>query len=152
MIHDCLDQAARYEKYFPALRVAFEFLRRRAKPVLAEGRHEIDGERAFALVAKYTTRDPAEGQPEAHRRYLDVQYLITGSETIYWTPLTETASPTTIYDDERDLIFFGRNSRARPVPVLTGDFVVFFPEDAHQPNCHLDGAGLVHKVVVKVRL
>ena len=137
MILDSLSQSSRYEQALPWLKPAFDFLRSRAKPHLAEGRHEIDSERMFALVARYQTRDYESAQPEAHRRYLDVQYLISGRETIYWTPLPEVASPTTVYDDERDLIFFGRNSRPRAIALHSGDFAIFFPQDAHEPNCRL---------------
>jgi YhcH/YjgK/YiaL family protein len=152
MILDSLVQSQRYERLMPFLASAFDFLRRRAKPQLGEGRHEIDGDTVFALVARYSTRDFEQGQPEAHRLHLDVQYVISGRETVYWTPLSEAASATTVYDPARDIIFFGRNSRGRPFELHAGHFAVFFPEDVHQPNCRLGPSGPVHKVVVKVRL
>jgi YhcH/YjgK/YiaL family protein len=152
VILDSLEQAARYERYLPWLEPAFGFLRQRATPALSAGRHEIDGDRMFALVARYTTRNYESAHPEAHRRYLDVQYLISGRETVYWTPLADVSGETIAYDDERDLIFFERNDSARPVELWAGQFAIFFPEDAHEPNCHLGAPGEVHKVVVKVRV
>src|SRR5437763_1872396 len=134
MILDSLTNAARYEAILPGLAQAFAFLRVKAKPHLAECRIEIVGDRMYALVAKYTTRDFESAQPEAHRRYVDVQYLVSGAETMYWTPLTETAPVTVPYDPQRDLMFFGRNSRARAFVLQAGDFAVFFPEDGHEPN------------------
>lgn len=152
MILDKLANSNRYESILPGLAEAFAFLRAKAKPAIADGRVEIDGDRLFALVARYTTRDFDSAQPEAHRRYVDVQYLVSGGETIYWTPLDETAPVTVAYDADRDLMFFGRNSRARKFELRAGDFAIFFPEDAHEPNCHLGPPGQVHKVVVKVRV
>jgi YhcH/YjgK/YiaL family protein len=54
--------------------------------------------------------------------------------------------PAGTYDPGRDIEFF----TDRPdvwIPVKPGQFVVFFPEDAHAP---LVGAGEIHKIVVKV--
>lgn len=152
MILDTLAQHARYVDWMPSLGPAFEFLISRASSGLAPGRYEIDGDRMFALVAQYETRDFDSAEPEAHRKYLDVQYLVSGRETVYWTPLGETGAVTSPYDAERDIAFFARNERGRPVELSTGHFAIFFPEDAHEPNCHAGSAGRVHKVVVKVRL
>lgn len=45
------------------------------------GRHEIDGDRVFALVQNYTT-NPIEGALyEAHRRYSDIQFVFSGRKT-----------------------------------------------------------------------
>jgi YhcH/YjgK/YiaL family protein len=153
MILDSLDGYERYVRWWPALGPAFEFLRQRAKPALAEGRYELDGTRMFALVAKYATRDYTSAQPEAHRRYVDVQYLIDGRETSYWTPLGEVAPVTAPYDAERDIVFFGRNERSRLFELAAGHFAIFFPDDAHLPNCHPGPEpARVHKAVVKVEL
>jgi YhcH/YjgK/YiaL family protein len=152
MILDSLSQWERYAQGMPSLRQGFEFIAAQAGATLAEGRHEIDGERAFAIVARYETRDYESAEPEAHRRYLDIQYLIAGRETIYWTPLAEAGPVTVPYDGERDLMFFARNDQARPIELSAGHFTIFFPEDAHEPNCHAGPPGPVHKVVVKIRL
>lgn len=152
MILDTLDRHARYSAWMPWLAPAFEFLQRTAGPSLAPGRYEIDGERMFAIAAQYQTRGYDEAEPEAHRKYLDVQYLVSGRETIYWTPLGEAGAVSQPYDAERDLVFFARNDRARPFELAAGHFAIFFPDDAHQPNSHVGAPAAVHKVVVKVRV
>lgn len=152
MILDSLSQAERYSKWMPSLKMGFGFIIGQARASLALGKHEIDGERAYALVAKYDTRDYESAEPEAHRRYLDIQYLISGRETIYWTPLDETGKVSQHYDSERDIIFFERNARARPFELAAGHFAIFFPDDAHEPNCHAGEQAPVHKVVVKILL
>jgi YhcH/YjgK/YiaL family protein len=67
----------------------------------------------FAVVAQYQTRDFESAEPEAHRRFLDVQYLISGKETVFWTPLEEAGEVTSPYDADRDILFFQRNDRGR---------------------------------------
>lgn len=152
MILDSLSQMERYIRWMPSLKPGFGFIAAQARATLAEGRHEIDGERAYALVAKYETRDYESAEPEAHRRYLDIQYLISGKETIYWTPLDETGDVTKPYDSTRDITFFARNERSRPIELAAGHFTIFFPDDAHEPNCHAGHPAPVHKVVVKILL
>lgn len=152
MILDTLGRHARYTTWMPSLAPAFAFLRQCATPSLAPGRYDIEGDNIYAIVARYPTRDFHSAQPEAHRRYLDVQYLIAGRETIYWTPLEEAAAPATEYDYDRDIIFFARGGGERPFELAAGDFVIFLPDDVHEPNCHAGTPGQVHKVVVKVRV
>jgi YhcH/YjgK/YiaL family protein len=163
MILDTLTNASSYERWLPSLSAGFAFLRSKANASLNAGRHEIDGDRVYAMVAKYDTRAFHEAEPEAHRKYIDIQYIISGRETILWTPLSETAAPTKEYDSERDIVFFARNARARPFELVAGHFCVLFPDDGHQPGCHADGASVdgrraepkaqpVHKVIVKVRV
>jgi YhcH/YjgK/YiaL family protein len=150
MILDALARHARYSAWLPGFQGAFRFLIERAKPALTDGRYEIDGERMFALVAHYETRDFDSALPESHRRYIDVQYLVSGRETIFWTPQEDAASIAKPYDAERDIVFYSRNSLARPFELAAGQFAVFFPEDVHEPNCHCGPPGPVHKVVVKI--
>jgi biofilm protein TabA len=47
---------------------------------------------------------------------------------------------------EKDYEFFTDEPQAW-IRVCAGNFVIFFPEDAHAPLC---GEGQVHKVVLKV--
>ena len=53
------------------------------------------------LVQQGTTK-PVEGQLlEAHREYLDIQYIITGSETVGWAPL-ETLTLSGEFNTQKD--------------------------------------------------
>jgi len=150
MIMASLTQHEHYAKMYPSLATAFRFLMDHARMSLPDGRHEIDSDRAFALCSSYQTRDPGTFEPEAHRKYLDVQYLISGQETILWTPLDETGPEVAPYDANKDITFYQRNARSRPIELGAGHFAIFFPLDAHQPGCHVDGPGAVKKVVVKI--
>lgn len=152
MILDRLEYADRYAPLAPGLDQAFQFLRERARPDLAEGRHEIDGSRVYALVQRYETHHLAATEPEAHRQYLDVQYLISGEETILWIPLSQAGDVSRPYDPERDIEFFYRRPGSRHCHLGPGLLAIFFPTDAHQPGCNTYGPSQVHKVVVKVRL
>ena len=149
MILDSLTLWHRYAPLHARLVPAFTFLEA-VQADITIGRHEIAGDDVFALVQRYQTR-PVEGmQLEAHRRHIDVQYLVTGREAIHWAPLRDLAEPTHEYDPVKDAGLYALSAAAVPVPLRAGQFMVLFPDDAHAPCCWIDAPSEVVKVVVKV--
>ena len=148
MILDTLSHWRRYAGLNPRFATAFAFLEQVA-PTIADGRHEIAGDDVFALVQRYETRSAA-GQPEAHRRYVDIQFLVTGREVIQWAPLESLTEVTKPYDDAQDAGFFAAGAAMVPVRLAAGRFAILFPEDAHAPCCAWADPEAVVKVVVKV--
>ena len=113
------------------------------------GRYEIDGENIFALINEYKTKSELEGKLEAHRKYLDVQYVIEGEELMGYTPIgsQQILEP---YKEENDIIFFkGEKSFTK---VSSGMFAIFFPEDIHMPGITSGKISDVKKLVIKVRI
>ncbi|MEI6891581.1 MAG: YhcH/YjgK/YiaL family protein [Pontiella sp.] len=148
MILDTLEQAARYSALKPGLSEGFRFLNRPDIAELKPGKYEISGDQIFAIVEKNEGRNVAAGQLEAHRNYLDIQYIISGDETMGWCPLSELTHASNGYEAERDLEFFEGSPQAL-VKVPPGSFTIFLPTDAHLPGI---GTGPIHKIVVKVAL
>lgn len=150
MIADTLAQSSRYTSLAPRFAAAFAYLRNLPadQPL---GRHDIAGDDCFALVQTYTTKPLAEAKFEAHRNYIDIQFVQSGRETILWAPLAGLAE-TKPYDAEKDFALFAAPAIATPLRLRAGDFTIFFPEDAHAPTLGLDGPCEVRKVVVKVRI
>lgn len=146
MILDILENANSYESLNNAFGQAFDFLRRDDLASLEDGRHEIDGDRVFAIVAREKGRSRESAPLEAHRRYIDIQMVIDGKEEMGWRPLASCAAPRADYDGKADLAFFNDTPDAW-VTVNAGSFVVFLPADAHAP---LVSKRAIHKVVVKV--
>ncbi|MEX2114737.1 MAG: YhcH/YjgK/YiaL family protein [Pirellulales bacterium] len=146
MILDDLTQAARYDDLNPGFRLGFEFLRRADLASLASGRHEIDGDRVFALVNRDPGRGHAGARLEAHRKYIDIQYLVDGHEEIGWRPTVQCAQVTEPYDADRDIMFFG-DAPQTWIALPRGKYMIFFSDDAHAP---LAATGPNTKVVIKV--
>jgi len=134
-----------------AFEKAIAFLRDEGWRGHADGTIPVDGERVFGMLQSYDTKIPKETVPfEGHRKYIDIQYVIEGKETIFWTP-TDGLTPTTPYDETTD-IWFCQSTRegATPVALNVGQLVVLFPEDAHAPT-HCVGTPMhVRKIVMKV--
>jgi biofilm protein TabA len=150
MIADTLAQSSRYASLAPRFAAAFAFLRNLSsdQPL---GRHDIEGDDCFALVQTYTTKPIAEAKFEAHRSYIDIQFIQSGQETLLWSPLAGLAE-TRGYDGEKDFALFATPNIATPLNLRAGDFTIFFPEDAHAPALELDAPCQVRKVVIKVRI
>ncbi len=150
VIIDTIKNATLYTDVHPGLRKGFEFLQK-FDPSLPDGRIDIDGDEVFALVQSYRTKPAAGKQFEAHRRYLDIQYIADGRETIEVTPIHRLRSATE-YDPERDRMLYDGGDDYTLILLLEGDFAILYPEDGHKPCCLHLASEPVRKVCVKVRL
>jgi len=113
-------------------------------------RVEIKGDALYAVQQVYATRGPDQEKFEAHRGYIDIQYVFEGYEMIKIAALTD-ASPLTDYDAEKDFALF-RVSDHSTFAMHPGMVAIFFPEDVHAPGLDFRGRGMVRKTVVKVRV
>ncbi|MFH1217784.1 MAG: YhcH/YjgK/YiaL family protein [Pseudomonadota bacterium] len=146
MIFDLLENAHRYLTLHKGFAKAVEFLLRPDLDELPVDKYEIDGDRVFAMVAKDPGRSKEEAVLETHEKYIDIQFVLAGTDEMGWKPKSLCKKPTGEYDKEDDIQFFADAPDAW-FPVSRGFFVIFFPEDAHMP---LISSGQLHKVVVKV--
>jgi biofilm protein TabA len=149
MVYDQIKYASEYFNLSPGIRAALQYLQRADLGALPEGRHDVEGDRVFALVSDYNTRTPQEAFWEAHRRHVDVQYVHAGLERIAFGDLA--TFDTDPYDADRDLIV-ARGESDRYVDVEAGGFVILFPHDVHMPGLTAHAVRAVRKVVMKVRL
>ncbi len=148
MIADTLPHAARYHPLHPLFRAAFEYLGRFPHGT-PDGKHQIDGERMFALPQSYETAPGDEKSFEAHRRFIDIQYVLLGEEVIFHSPI-ERLEISVPYHEERDVVLFRDPPGASPTLLHAGDFAIYFPHDAHKPGCLHTTPVAVRKIVIKV--
>jgi len=141
-----LQHAERYFNMHPAFEKAFTFLRQKDLAELPADRYEIDGEKLFCMISKGPGRSRAEAKLEAHRKYIDIQYVIAGIDEMGWKPTADCKVIDTEYDEDKDIMFF-KDQPDSWTPVPAGSFVIFFPQDAHAP---LVSSGEIHKVVLKI--
>lgn len=144
-----VDRLENYEKYValhPAFAKAFAFLRQNDMTKIEQTKHIIDGDKLFCSVATSQGRKREEGLLEAHRKYIDIQYVISGKEEMGFKPVAECKQVKEAYSAEKDIAFYS-DAPATWIPVPPGSFIIFFPEDGHAP---LIGEGDILKAVVKV--
>ena len=148
MIIDKIANARLYKGLSKRIEKAFEYIKATDLKNIKPGKYEIDGENIFALISEYKTKSEQEGKLEAHRKYIDVQYVISGEEQMGYVPLNgqQILEP---YKEENDIVFFtGDKSFTK---VTTGMFAIFFSEDVHMPGIMIKESLPVKKLVIKVR-
>lgn len=148
MILDKLANAQRYYFLGPKFEKAFQYLTTTDFATLAKGKYEIDGTDIFAIVNEYDTIDAAGEQMESHKKYIDIQYMVTGEELIGHDFL-EQQTPSKAYDTEKDFMLFAEKPSFF-TRLAAGSFAVFFPTDLHMPNLKVEASIPVKKIVIKV--
>ncbi len=148
MIFDMLSNSNLYAGITPRLKTAFDYLTNTDLAALPVGRIDLDGDHVYVLVQEYLTKRPDQGFWEAHRRYLDVQYLLSGCERIDHALLNTMKLGE--YSEERD--FQAMTGTGSPLTLSADSFAVFFPQDAHMPGLACGMQLQVKKVVVKCEL
>ena len=148
MIVDTLDNAAHYFGLGERIALALQYLKDNDCTKLAVGKIPIRGDQIYAIVEDNTTKPREQGVWEAHRKYVDVQFVATGVEEMGYANI-KTLTEKKSYDEKDDYeLLDGAGSF---VTVRAGSFTIFFPEDGHIPGCTVDDKpAAVRKVVVKV--
>lgn len=111
----------------------------------------ISGEDIKARVMSYTTKDISEAIFEAHKKYIDIQFTLSGEEGIGWMP-ESMVRPKTDYDPEKDAGFYDVNiSEVNIIHNVPGQFMVLFPGEVHGAGIYLHKKPItVKKCVVKI--
>lgn len=146
MILDILENAHHYQTLNTGFAKAIEFLSRPDLKELPVDTYEIDGKRIYAMISKDSGRKKEDALLEAHEKYVDIQVVLDGTDTMGWKPKSACQHPTSDYDSEKDVILFKDEPDAW-LATGSGAFAIFFPEDAHMP---LISSGQLHKVVIKI--
>lgn len=149
MIKDRLEHASSYYGISENLKKGFEWLKNNDMQNIMDGKYVIDGDKLFANVQSYNTKEDAPF--EGHRKYIDIQYMIKGVEKI---GVVDYKNCSTIenYNEEKDIEFLKINVEPNYQTLEEGDFLVFFPQDAHQPALDFKEKLFVKKVIVKVAI
>lgn len=149
MIYDVLDNFSIYLCLHPHFADALAFLRNHegTLPALMPGSYDINSSGAFASVSEYESKPESEGFLEYHRKFIDIQILIQGREKI--GVADEGRCRDLGYEEEKDM---GKlEGTADFITLDTGNFAIFFPQDAHMPQIFCsDQREKVKKVVFKI--
>jgi len=146
MVVDGISHASLYYALGSGIEAALRYLEDADFSKTEPGRHDIGGGR-FAIVQDYQTAPREEKRWEAHRKYIDVQYVASGAELMGYAGM-EAARVVEDYDESKDVMFLAGDGSF--VMARTGTFVILFPHDAHMPGVAVDGPEAVRKVVVKI--
>jgi biofilm protein TabA len=130
---------------------AFAFLRDSDLTKLAVRRHDIDGDNLYASVSEGLTKNEEDTKFEAHRKYIDIQHVISGAEQMSVTPLADKKEELVPYDPAKDVEFMTVN-KIVSYEATPDKFFIFFPGDIHRPGVKIGENKIVRKIVVKVKI
>ncbi|MEI6245161.1 MAG: YhcH/YjgK/YiaL family protein [Acidobacteriota bacterium] len=147
MITDRLSHASLYRTLSARIAAAFDYVTSHDFTKMADGRYDLEGDHMFALVQRYATKPISEGRWEAHRKYIDLQLVVSGTEQIGYVSLDQLAAEP--YDESRDLIWLSGEA-GQWITVPSGHFMLLWPSDAHMPQIAAGAPADVLKVVVKI--
>ena len=151
MIIDRLEKASLYQGVHKRLAAAFDYLQKTdLDKVEPGGTHEIEGRKVYVMVQQYETKPMEKGRWEAHRKYIDVQYVHQGAERFGYANLLELKPGN--YDEAKDFLSLEGEGKGDFFLVRQGTFVILFPQDAHMPGMAVSTPRTVKKFVVKVAL
>ena len=149
MIYDKIDNIDVYGGVSDDIRMGLEWLRD-VNPNIENGVYQINP-RVKAIVSEYDTKKVNEHGFEAHRKNIDIQYLLLGEERIACLPI-ERLKETKAYNEETDAAFYAADLMPQEMTIGNGYFAIFFPQDGHMPQLCINEPEMVKKIVVKVEI
>lgn len=149
MIIDKMENISNYTSVIPE--DVLTFLKNMSKDIVP-GRYEFSNDN-FVNVETYNTKTLTDAKFEAHKKYADVQVLLSGQERIYYTKISSLTNDV-VYNQDKDIMFYPEPVLGTKYEVLDGtNFMFLAPEDAHAPQVCVDNQSEpVKKVVAKIKI
>ena len=148
MIFDKLENINTYVSLSGGLAKGLWLLQDTDFTALEPGKYTVDGDELYFMVQSYQSRTEND-TAEAHRKYIDIQYMVSGEELIGIGELSDMTEEVEANPDSDYWLYRGPMSKIR---LGEGYFAVMFPQDAHAPGIAVSEPSQVKKIVVKVRM
>lgn len=152
MIFDKMDNISDYFEELPLLKKVAEFVDDFNEKKLIDGTYEIDGKHVFAMVQSYRTKQQTQEMMfEAHKKYIDLQYIVNGIEKIRWARLDTVDLVEERYSSGGDIAFYEGDAMF-DFTLTKGSFLLLYPDDAHLPGLSAQKDVNVRKIVFKIQV
>jgi YhcH/YjgK/YiaL family protein len=117
---------------------------------LEDGTYNISDNLFYILATYNTTSNLEEKSPEAHRKYIDIQYIIYGEEKVGYADIKNPKMSLELYNEKNDVEFFSRIENEGFVILKKGMYAIFFPEDVHRPGISVKETRGIRKAIFKL--
>lgn len=141
-----MTQKTLYEKITEAL----DYIKNLDKSTLTPGRHDVNDE-FFYNYMEYEAKEPTNSIYEAHKNYVDIQYIVEGQERVD-VSFEEYMELDTPYNDQKDIMFFKNPQESFSRILGAGEYIIVLPHELHKPGQKVGEIGNVKKIVGKVRV
>ena len=147
MIVDRMERFGQYSRNVPEIYEVMRFVEKVKKENIPVGKYPL--ENGFVLVQEGTTRPYEEADFEVHRKYIDIQVLVSGMEYVEYADITD-LNTKVAFDEEKDLeLMEGIGSK---IQIKPDTFYILYPADGHKPCCHENAPTKYKKVLAKIRI
>ena len=147
MIYDEIKNISRYRGISSNLDTAIDFLEKTDLKSLPLGKTEILDDKVFANVMEVQAKDEEELSFEIHKKYMDIQIDVEGTELILigFGEFTEKEP----FSEERD---FGSCTAEKSARMIMGPgrFIVCMAQEPHLPSAAAGDERRLKKCVIKV--
>lgn len=153
MIVCCLRDWEREKLAFhPIINKGIEYITQTDFSTLTPGKFDIIPGKMFCLLQEMNTVPANEMRAESHFKFVDIQFLLQGEETL--GVARGAAGHEVVEDraDEHDIVFYQDTRNESFIHLEPGMFAVFFPQDLHRPCCHSQRESFIRKAVIKIHL
>ncbi|GIP28513.1 hypothetical protein J23TS9_36430 [Paenibacillus sp. J23TS9] len=136
----------------PLLRQVIDVLDQTDFDSLEEGRYELNGSDIYLTLSGLESLDPIGSRAEKHELFIDIHYLVGGSECIGWKAHSDEDVAREIRPGQ-DISLYESTGAEQLLELEPGMYAVFFPTDVHRPGLrgkHGIMGEPIKKVVVKV--
>lgn len=86
-----------------------------------------------AIISEYETKEVNENEFEAHRKFIDIQYVLHGTEKVCCLPLDQLQERIS-YMEESDAAFYTSDRKPVEMEIGNGSFAIYYPQDGHMPQ------------------
>ena len=141
------------KKYLPlsnSFNVAFEALEKLSREQFMSGKYEVENDTVFINAVEYSTHTVDTAKMEAHRKYIDVMFMISGEERILTAPICSLSFFPQEYCEANDVLFVNIPDSPTELLLDENSVVILFPEDAHAPGICSNEPSTVRKLIAKV--
>lgn len=153
MVFDKLENCSAYYGMHKNMEKGFNFIKEAIEKNLPVGKYEIDGSDVYASIQEYENCPNYEEKKfEGHKNYIDIQFIVSGSEYMQVSHISDMKSKVP-YNAEKDVEFYFDDTSFADAVVSENGYGIFFPQDIHKPGLAPNKVSQkVKKVLIKIKL
>lgn len=129
---------------------AIEYLSKQDLAGMPAGKYPVNDD-FYYMVQEYVSRPESDCHLESHQKYVDIQWVISGTEAIDCAAV-DGLEVEKEYNPEKDITFWKEPAEMMRCVLSSGSYVVLLPENAHKPCIAVGEPMQMKKVVAKVKI
>lgn len=139
--------------FSPKLILALDYIRTCSFEEMEDGVYTLDQEGGYLILKEAPLFPHAEMRMEHHERYIDIHYLISGTEKFGFARDSGMNKAIKVDPPVDDHVFFDEVEHEMDLLLTAGQFVLFMPSDIHRPWCiAVEGIVQVRKALLKIAI